>query len=199
MMICVSGADGSGKSTLVAGLARALPTATVVTIWDMMADPRARPLFASKDQLQVYLGCLQPESRALFLMSCLKAAVDRAAPGLLLVDSYWYKYLANEIALGGERARLVALAALFPRPDLTLHVELAPEVAVERKGGVYSPYECGLRSPTPAHFVEFQLITAPIVKTLIAGGAPRVTTLDGTRPPGALLAQALDAVRAVMP
>ena len=43
------------------------------------------------------------------------------------------------------------------------------------------------------------MITAPIVKTLIAGDAPRVTTLDGTRPPGALLAQALDAVRAVMP
>ena len=33
------------------------------------------------------------------------------------------------------------------------------------------------------------LITAPSVKTLIAGDAPRVTTLDGTRPPGALLAR----------
>src|SRR2546423_14804052 len=98
-IVCVSGADGCGKSTLVGGRAAASPASRVVTIWDLAADRRAQKVFSSKAQLQLLLGALQPESRALFLMSCMKAAMERAPSGLRLVDSYWYKYLANELAL----------------------------------------------------------------------------------------------------
>lgn len=196
-IICVSGADGSGKSTLVAGLSRALPRASVVTIWDLMADPRAAPIFVNKDQLQAFLGSLQLESRSLFLMSCLRAAMERAAPGLLLVDSYWYKYLANELALGAEPSRLAPLSALFEKPALTFHLELAPSLAAARKKGTFSPYECGLRTPSAGNFVEFQTRTAVIVKRLIEADAPRVVTMDGTTSSGTLLEQALAQVDAV--
>ncbi|GDX81326.1 hypothetical protein LBMAG42_31370 [Deltaproteobacteria bacterium] len=191
MILCVSGADGCGKTTLVAGLARALPGACVVTIWDLMADPAASPIFANKAQLQTFLGCLAPESRSLFLMSCLKAAMERAASPVVLVDSYWYKYVANEIALGGEPARLQALVGFFTAPSLVLRVDLPPVLAAERKRGVYSPYECGLRAPTTEHFVEFQTRTTSIVRSLIEADCPHVITLDGTEPVAGLLAQAL--------
>jgi thymidylate kinase len=197
-IICVSGADGSGKSTLVGELAKALSISSVVTIWDLMADPRARPIFSSKDQLQAFLGVLQPESRSLFLMSCLKAAMDRAPDGLILVDSYWYKYLANELALGADAVRLRGVSALFERPTLTFHLELAPVVAAARKQGTFSPYECGLRAPTAGNFVDFQSRTGPIVKQLIEGDCPKVITLDGTWSVAALLDRALPLAHSVL-
>ncbi len=196
-IIVVSGADGSGKSTLVAALAKTWPAARVVTIWDLGEDPAAKPIFASREQLQRFLGCLLPESRSLFLMSCLKAAMDRAAPGPLLIDAYWYKYLANELALGAEPDRILPLARLFAAPTLTLHIDLDPAVAAQRKEGRYSPYECGLRSPTLENFMEFQTRTRPIVQRLMEGHSPTVVTLDGTAAPGALAAQALAHLRAV--
>lgn len=197
-IICVSGADGSGKSTLVAELAKALPEARVVTIWDLMADPRARPLFSNKDQLQAYLGALQPQSRTLFLMSCLMGAMERATGELLLVDSYWYKYLANELVLGADHARLAALSGWFERPNLTFRIELAPRVAAARKQGVFSPYECGLRAPTEEHFVQFQARTAVVVKQLIEHDSDQCVTLDGTSPAPMLFEQALAATRRVL-
>lgn len=191
MIIAVSGADGCGKTTLVAGLAQSLPTASVVTIWDLMADPAARPIFANKAQLQAFLGCLAPHSRSLFLMSCLKAAMDRASSELLIVDSYWYKYLANEIALGGDLTLLPSLTRFFPTPDLVLRLDLPPALAAERKRGAYSPYECGLRAPTTEHFVEFQSRTAAIVRRLIEADCPHVITLDATDAVAILLERTL--------
>ncbi len=197
-IIAVSGGDGSGKSTLLAALSGALPAFRVVTIWDLMGEPAARPLFASKAQLQVFLGSLQPESRALFLMCCLKAAMDRAAGGPILMDAYWYKYLANEIALGADPTRLRGVSALFAKPTLTLHLSLAPSLAAERKGGEFSPYECGLRVPTVEHFVEFQTRTTAILDTLVEEDGPFVP-LDAALPVAALTAQALTHVRQVLP
>lgn len=149
-IICVSGADGCGKSTLLTSLAEALPGASVVSIWDLMRDPRARPLYATKEQIQTFLGALEEESRALFMLSYLRAAMDRAAPGVVLVDAYWYKYLANELALGAAPARLLPLTALFEKPMLTIHLELGPAIAAARKQGCSLPTsaDCGLRPPS---------------------------------------------------
>jgi thymidylate kinase len=197
VMVCVSGADGSGKSSLVSRLAGAMPNARVVTIWDLMADPAARPLFADKAALQTFLGTLLPESRSLFLMSCLKAAMERASTGLRVVDAYWYKYLANEVALGADPERVLPLGKMFERPALTLHLELAPEVAAERKKGGFTPYECGLKRPGAEAFIAFQTRTAPLVKKLVDGDAREVVHLDGTRSPDALFEEALARLREV--
>jgi len=190
-IICVSGADGCGKSTLLARLAEALPGATVVSIWDLMRDPRARPLYATKDQIQTFLGALEEESRALFMMSYLRAAMDRAGDGVVLVDAYWYKYLANELAMGASPARLLPLTALFEKPLLTLHLELDPAIAAARKQGVFSAYECGLQAPTAEHFIEFQSRTGPIQRDLVERDSRQVVRLDGTASASDLFERAL--------
>lgn len=197
-IICVSGADGCGKSTLLENLAKAVPGASVVSIWDLMRDPRARPLYATKEQIQTFLGALEEESRALFMLSYLRAAMDRAGHGVVLVDAYWYKYLANELAMGADPARLLPLTALFEKPSLTLHLELDPATAAARKQGVFSAYECGLQSPSVEHFVEFQSRTGPIQKQLVQRDSRRVVTLSGTASAAALFTQALAHVREVL-
>lgn len=197
-IICVSGADGCGKSTLVAGMAESLPGCRVVTIWDLLGDPRAAPVFPSKAQLHAFLGALQPDSRAMFLMTCMKAAMERALGGVRIVDGYWYKYLAGELALGADPERVHPLGALFTAPVLTLHVSLAPEVAARRKAGAFSAYECGLRKPTAENFVEFQSRTAPIVRQLAELDCRQVVSLNGALPAPELLGQALRSVRTVV-
>ncbi|MDP1917671.1 MAG: hypothetical protein Q8L14_15625 [Myxococcales bacterium] len=190
-IICVSGADGCGKSTLLTSLAEALPGASVVSIWDLMRDPRARPLYATKEQIQTFLGALEEESRALFMLSYLRAAMDRAAPGVVLVDAYWYKYLANELALGAAPARLLPLTALFEKPMLTIHLELAPAIAAARKQGVFSAYECGLQTPTAERFIEFQSRTGPLQRELVERDSRQVVRLDGAAPASAIFERAL--------
>jgi dTMP kinase len=197
-LICISGGDGCGKSTLVAGLARALPGARVVNIWDGLADPNIAAVFSSKARLYDFLGALSSGSRALFMSTCMKEAMERAPRGLRLVDAYWYKYLASEIALGLAPAQAEALGALFERPSLTVRVALSPELAAERKRGDYSPYECGLRAPTREHFVDFQGRIGPIIQSLVETDARDVVTLDGAASQGWVFEHALASVQRVV-
>jgi thymidylate kinase len=74
---------------------------------------------------------------------------------VLLAVGYWPKYAVVEELLGTPRSLLDALAALFPPADLTLWLDLAPEVAAARRQA-FSTYECGGEEPSPAAFARFQ-------------------------------------------
>jgi dTMP kinase len=166
-LICVTGPDGSGKSTQVARLTEALERdgkrVAVVTIWDLLLDPscRGKVMFDEPSQVDKYMRLLDPTSRALFIYHGLHEAVvmaRRRQADVLLLNAYWYKYYATEVAHGGDRTLLRQLARIFPEPALTFYLKVAPEQAFDRKGQV-SGYECGYPAErTLDAFVRFQRV-----------------------------------------
>lgn len=165
-LIVVTGPDGSGKTTQITRLAELLERggkhrAAAVTIWDLLLDPSCRGtlLFEEPAHVDRYLAILHPTSRALFLYSCFHEALvlaRRRQADVLLVNAYWYKYYATEVAHGGDRALLRDLARFFPEPDLTFYLKVPPEEAFARKAEL-SGYESGFaRERTREAFVAFQ-------------------------------------------
>lgn len=159
-LICITGLDGTGKSTLVKALATQLPQAVVVSIWDLFGDPTlpVHP-FRSKEEIDQYLCALPVNARVLFLAHAFSGALEKAMRGphsLLILDGYWYKYFAPELALGADFALVQALVAAYPRPALTVELVLPPSIAAERKGRL-SRYECGCAPVAEqAAFADFQ-------------------------------------------
>lgn len=166
-MICVTGPDGSGKTTQIARIAEILERSgqhkvAAVTIWDLLLDPtcKGKVLFDDPAAVDRYLSILSPTSRALFLYHCFHEALElgkRRGADVLLLNAYWYKYYATEVAHGGDPALLRRLAEeIFPRPALTFHLGIAPEQAFARKERL-SGYESGFaRQKDEAAFVGFQ-------------------------------------------
>ncbi len=165
-LICVTGPDGSGKTTQIARLAERLEgrgkvKAAAVTIWDLLLDPasRGRVAFRTPAEVDSYLEILHPTSRALFLYHCLYEALRlalRRKAQVLLLNAYWYKYYAVEVAHGGSPEELRSLARIFPQPALTFYLRVDPEEAFRRKAGL-SGYETGFASPRSREaFVSFQ-------------------------------------------
>lgn len=192
--ICIAGGDGSGKSTQVAALAEALTerglSPAVVTIWDVFDDPEmsAKLPFEKPADVFAYLKVLSPRSRSHFLFHALHAALDLAhakSPDVLLLNAYWYKYYATEVAHGGVPAVLRSLAAGFPEPDTTFYLRVTPETTLARKDRP-SDYESGY-----GDYLEFQRLSLKALDELAA--ELNWTEIDGTRPPaditGALLAE----------
>lgn len=165
-LICVTGADGAGKTTQIQRVAEQLERGhgrkvAVVTVWDLLLDPKTQDLIAFDEPAQVdeYLSILDSTARALFMFHCLHEALDLArerAPDLCLINSYWYKYYATEVAHGGDPQKLRAITSVFPEPAQTFFLEIAPEEAAGRKA-VLSGYETGFAVPRTAEaFVAFQ-------------------------------------------
>jgi len=158
-IICITGADGTGKSTLIKKLSKEFPDAYVATIWDLFSASENTSLFKSKTDIDNYICSLTPNSRTLFLMHALKFSVDKALSGnfdLIILDSYYYKYLSSELALGADKELVKNLIEIFPEPDLTVELSLSVEKASKRKEK-YSRYECGLsKNATKENFLKFQ-------------------------------------------
>lgn len=155
--MCVTGPDGSGKSTLVEHLVHALPHAKEVTIWDAL-DNKDAALFSNKKEVDDYLCILSPDARILFLAHALKYAIDNASDAgieTIIVNAYYYKYFASELALGANQELTHTLATMFPTPDKTIFLSLSPEISASRKKYL-SKYECGCREATPENFIDFQ-------------------------------------------
>lgn len=72
----------------------------------------------------------------------------------MLLNAYWYKYFATEVAHGGDPALVRQLATGFPEPDLTLYLSVSPEDALARKSQP-SDYESGYRQDDQM-FLAFQ-------------------------------------------
>jgi thymidylate kinase len=161
--ICMTGGDGSGKSTQIDCLTkffeqRKIATAAV-SVWDAFTDPAvvaAMPI-ADPSDIYRYLKLLGPNSRPHFLFHALHLSLERALerrPQVLLLDGYWYKYFAAEIAHGADPAVLRSLAAAFPEPNVTFHLAIGPQDALRRKFH-HSDYESGYGDDAQA-FLDFQ-------------------------------------------
>ena len=186
--ICVTGPDGSGKTTQITKLAETLARqgskVAAVTIWDLLLDPsvQGKVLFAEPKDVDRYLGVLSSTARAHFLYHCFHEAMalaEKRPADVLLVNSYWYKYFATEVAHGGDRGLLRSLAAGFPPPDLTFYLRVEPHVAFERKDRL-SGYETGFAKDASGDaFMAFQRTSLGVLDDL----AKELdwVPLDGTR------------------
>lgn len=158
-LVCITGIDGSGKSTLVEALAAEFPSCYVANIWDLLDSPDKSLPFRSKRDIDDFLCGLTPDSRLLFLAHALKYSIDMAFKSekeLIIANSYYYKYFATELALGAQHQLVMTLQHSFPVPDLVIELVLPVPKAAKRKN-VLSRYECGLNSqPGIDSFVAFQ-------------------------------------------
>jgi thymidylate kinase len=151
MLIAVVGADGAGKSTVTAAvrarMAAAGYPARVVDRWDIVdnpAYPTARFLRPDVRDLRSCVALMANPSRFLFLMWASALALSDPYEGLTFLDGYWMKHAASEVAYGLDPAWVESVAHGLPKPDLTVHLRLSPELAWQRKGGQPYPYECGM-------------------------------------------------------
>ena len=158
-LICITGIDGVGKSTLVELLAEKIPTAYISNIWDIMEGGVETVPFKSKQDIDNYLCELSPDVRLLFLAHALKFSVDKALDSgsdLVILNGYYYKYFASELALNASADLVDSLMGAFPKPDYVFQLELSIEEIVNRKPH-FSRYESGLSmQPGKDNFVEFQ-------------------------------------------
>ncbi len=158
-LICITGPDGAGKSTLIANVCKSLQDVHVAGIWDILSGNAGLPL-GDKTAIDNYLCALTPNARLLFLTHALQFACDRAENSgkkIILWNSYYYKYFASEITLGADHKLAEMLAGFFNTPALTLFLELDAHAAAARKKKL-TRYECGLAvTPDAASFIAFQM------------------------------------------
>ncbi|MGC0366671.1 thymidylate kinase [Rhodococcus sp. 27YEA15] len=199
-LVCVSGADASGKSTQVDAVVRRLSgegvRARAVGIWDALDDTdvvAALP-FGSRSDVYAYLRVLSPRSRVHFLFHALHLALDLAratSPEVIVLNAYWYKYFATEVAHGGDMQSMRLLAAGFPLPQLTFFLDISAETALSRKVS-RSDYESGYGDESA--FLTFQRTSHAILGSL--ADELDWVVLDGTRAPEELGRSILAGIRA---
>lgn len=171
-LICITGPDGSGKSTLIQSLQHELPGCVVVTIWDMLKEPAMQSVvpFKTPQEVDAYLSHLHAESRSLFLVHCLAEAMEIAKakkPAYLLTDSYWYKYYATEVVHGASPAYLDQLVTVFEKPDHLFYIKAGEELTAGRKKN-FSRYECGFAAEiNEESFARFQQQAIRVMQKLM--------------------------------
>ncbi len=157
-LICITGMDGSGKTTLINLLASQIENVYVANIWDLLKNKETFLPFQSKAQIDRFLCALTPDSRLLFLAHALKFSIDKAFASnktAILFDSYFYKYFATELTLGADNELIQSLILSFPQPDFVFDLELDLTESAKRKKN-FSAYECGINAPNEQNFVHFQ-------------------------------------------
>jgi len=131
-LIVVTGADGSGKSTLIRNLASQIRQTlslnfTIASIWDL------RPNFSN---IEEYFLTLNSKASTLLIFHALHQSLFLARKekrDLILFDAYWYKYAVNEAIRGSDFAFLSSLIETLPQPDCVFYLKIPPEKALERK------------------------------------------------------------------
>jgi thymidylate kinase len=194
-LVCVTGIDGAGKSTIVDALAERLRgpghRVAVSAIWDPIVEPyvAGRTFFNDPSEVDPFLAQLDPISRMYFFGHVLHLSLVRAMalnPDVLVLNAYWYKYFATEIAHGGDPVALRAITSPFPVPDVTFQLVLPLAEAARRKG-VFSGYESGFGpAPTQEAFEAFQppavaamdLLASEFGWTIISGEQPEEEMLE---------------------
>jgi len=193
-LICITGADGTGKTTVVKAIAEKYPDAYVAGIWDLLDDQQG-VLFRSKRDIDGYLCGLTPDSRLLFLAHAMKYSTEKAVrsgAGIILLNAYWYKYFATESALGANFGLVKSLAESFPTPGKVIRLTLPVRIAAQRKEH-YSMYECGATGLNAvSDFIRFQDSVTPYWQKF---ENKNWISIDASQPVEAVVRQTLEALQ----
>lgn len=198
--ICITGPDGAGKSSLIRELLEEEKLSNgkkikEVSIWDQFHLPEERRYIhiKSKQHVDQYLNSLAPASRTFFLLHCLVQSMEMARQEkveLAFLNGYWYKYMASEVAHGGQMDTLIKWAKVFPEPEMIFSIQVPVTVAAVRKTA-YSGYESGF--PTQRDqitFLRFQTKVHAAFEQIMKGKP--VHLLDGQQPLAVLKNQVLN-------
>ena len=132
-------------------------TARRLDRWDIVdnpAFPAARFLKANVKDIRSCVADMPNPARLLFLLWLMSMAMSadcgkHAKEEIVLIDGYWMKHVASEIAYGLDENWTRNVAAALPVPDLVIYLQLSPEEAWLRKRGSLVPYECGMDASCP--------------------------------------------------
>jgi dTMP kinase len=155
-LVAVAGGDGVGKTAVAQLLVERLNglghSARFVRRWDIVGNPsypEADFLSADVRAMRSSAAGMPPNPRFLFLMWTIALAVlgdgvENSARQFVVIDGYWMKHAASEVAYGLDPEWVLSVTSGLPRSDLVLRLSLSPEEAWSRKGGDLWPYECGM-------------------------------------------------------
>ncbi|WP_369220705.1 dTMP kinase [Streptomyces sp. R39] len=184
LFIVLLGIDGSGKTSLLS----ALRGGTFATVGWRDLRNHELPAVMAPDAPSAIKDRLSDLPRAMFVGGHIVAQYEYLVrPEVVegrnvLLDSYWYKVLAKERALGRLSPALEDLRQLLPVPDAVVLLDVDPRTAWARRGGTCAPYE---RFDDPggqaAGFVRFQECLLAQWEADLRGH-PAVYRLDGERP-----------------
>ena len=197
-LIAIEGIDGSGTTTLVSGLASALSEKGFAV--HCTREPSDGPV--GRLLRQMLAGEHKPvDSTTLGLLF----AADRAdhvqreveparARGMIVLSDRWYHSSLAYQGSGESRAWIAELNKHAPAPELTLFVEIDPEVAAQRResrGGdeeIFDALETQKRVATGYREVIHELWQA----------GERIVVIDGTPAPDVVLQAALTSTLAIL-
>lgn len=175
---CLLGGDGSGKTTLLNALATRHPDLMTVH-WKELSSVTLLPrLFPDLNPPET-LRRLGPNSRA--AQFCYLAALEYemivqpalAAGKTVIVDSYWYKFVAKMRVLDMAAPFLYPVCQSLPSPDRIIFLDTPLELARERKSEM-NFFDC---NGDAANFMTFQEALRRTMLDFVAG-LP-LTRLDG--------------------
>lgn len=182
MLLAIDGPDGAGKSTQVALLADWLAEhgvrCEVVSKWQVF-DPERHPECrflrgTDRAELRGCVAAMPSPARAMFVLWLYAQAAARAqrlaADAVVLVDGYWMKHAAAEVAYGADPALVEALVAALPPVDAVFYLDVDPAEALRRRQGELTPYECGLDPGLDPH--RF-LLSQHAIRAVLADRAGR--------------------------
>ena len=158
MLIALTGADGVGKSTVsklllqeVAHHGKRFKTLDRWNMLDTSLFPQSRFISAPLPEVKQCVAEMEGPSRFLFILWTIYGVLesyDPASPHITFIDSYWMKHPAAEVAYGLPEKFVLNIIELLPKPDLTILLDLSPELAYERKEksgfADLNYYECGM-------------------------------------------------------
>lgn len=204
-LIAIVGPDGAGKSTIVQAVkaeVAKLCSVSLVDKWDILdreTFPEYRFLSTDLKTLRTCVAEMRDTNRTLFLFWALQGSLSPARLAqseVVLLDGYWPKHAAAEIAYSAPPALLEALIAVMPRADLTILLDVEPEVAYERRTSdpntALVAYECGQAGCSREGFIAHQ---SKIRSTLLPWARDLGwTVVDANRPLDAVTAEVVEKV-----
>ena len=205
MIVALAGADGVGKTTIVSRVVERLiesgHSARAIRRWDIVDNP-AYPAtrFIKRDirDLRNCVAAMPPIPRLMFLlwtmhMSLAPYLADRES-SIIVVDGYWMKHAASEIAYGVEADYVAALTDRMPRADITFLLEVPLDQLYERKRNDLVPYECAM---DPQCSRDNFIVHQNKICTILGGWARSFNWIkvDAARPADAIVRQLVTTIR----